>query len=258
MNAERSLYGKKNCILNILNSPQVDSRDFYPLEMLLQAEYVLVINPFQYHLTPVEQDVVKSVFDLFTENLEIAKDFVSIFQSSSDQLFDLQVYQRYQPTSLDRALRTLQYMQFKIGKPGSQLEWMLVSSPLPAILSEDTDGRHVVQANIINHHSAKSNPSILYVGEMPDTISIEGKVISETNLCSGSTLRFTTLTKQMDILDRINSIHSFQKPPDFKVTLRGQNQAYLLLEILSNQTQNNNTANACLVVIDKLKVQKLQ
>jgi hypothetical protein len=255
INAERSLYGKKSSILNILNSPQVDSRDFYPLEMLLKAKYVLVVEPFQYHLNPSEQDVVKSVFDLFTKNLEIAKDFTPISQTKIHQSIGVKIYQRYQPTSLSRALRTLQYLQLKIGNPGSQLDWMLVSNPLPALISKDINDNYVIQANI-DPRNNQSNTSVLYVGQMSDRIKVEGIVPSEADLCWGSTLRFTTLTQQRNTIDRATSIHSPQQSPNIEVTLKGQDKAYLLLEILSHPNQGANPA--CLVVIDKLKIQKIQ
>jgi hypothetical protein len=255
INAERSLYSKKRSILNILNSPQVDSRDFYPLEMLLKAKYVLVVDPFQYHLNPSEQDVVKSVFDLFTENLGIAKDFTPTFQTLIHQSIGVQIYQRYQPTSLSRALHTLQYLRLKIGDAGSQLDWMLVSNPLPALISKDINNSYVIQANI-DPRSNKSNTSVLYIGQMADRIKVEGILPYEADLCWGSTLRFTTLTQERTPLDRATSIHSPQQSPNFKVTLKGQNEAYLLLEILSHPNQGTN--NACLVVIDKLRIQKIQ
>ncbi|HEY9833229.1 MAG TPA: hypothetical protein V6D26_21935 [Stenomitos sp.] len=140
--AEYLLYREEDRVLNTLPAPEVDSRDSYPLEEMLEAQYVVVpsqlpaysSNPTQ---NPVvgewlpnqENDVVNVVFDAFTQNWEFAQDFQRIrteYQFENGVV--VSIYQRRRPTSLATAVRTLRTMQEKIGeRPGSQGNWIILS-----------------------------------------------------------------------------------------------------------------------------------
>jgi hypothetical protein len=69
--------------LNILYTPVTDSGDYYPLENLLKAQYVVVATPFQHHLRTEEQDVVKVGVDIFAQNWEFARDFTRLSEQFS-------------------------------------------------------------------------------------------------------------------------------------------------------------------------------
>lgn len=144
--AERILYGRQGRILNILPSPQVDSRDDYPIETLLQAQYVVIPNPLpDYSSNPTEipvvgewlpnqeLDVVQVVFDAFTQNWEIAQDFQRLpIQFNLEKGAVATIYQRIRPTSISTAVRTLTAMQQQIGepRPGGQRDWIALNQPL--------------------------------------------------------------------------------------------------------------------------------
>jgi hypothetical protein len=64
--------------LNFLTPPQIDSRDSWPLEMLLQAQYVVIAHPVQHHLALEKQLLVKLVYDLFIDDQLVARDFVGL------------------------------------------------------------------------------------------------------------------------------------------------------------------------------------
>ncbi|HBC72753.1 TPA: hypothetical protein DCZ90_03015 [Candidatus Amesbacteria bacterium] len=93
--------------LHILISPQVDSRDWLPLQDLLQAEYVVLSQPFQHHLPESKQKVVSVVYTAFMDNWDIAKDFLPL-----PRTFDLaggvrlRIYHRIRPTSPEIAEKT--------------------------------------------------------------------------------------------------------------------------------------------------------
>lgn len=127
--AEQARYGKDQALLNILDSPIVDSRDRYPLEELLKAQVVILSTPLQTHLRPEEQDVVSAVYNAFTEDWEIARDFELLpeaFNLADDTV--LRIYRRTRPTSLETALRTFDQMKAQINeRPGSQLDWLLLN-----------------------------------------------------------------------------------------------------------------------------------
>ena len=60
--------------LNISLTPQVDTEPA-PVEFLLRAEYVVVATPFQYHLRPEVQNVVRAIIEPFTAGWPLAADF---------------------------------------------------------------------------------------------------------------------------------------------------------------------------------------
>lgn len=87
-------------------APQVDSRDWVPVEDLLEAQVAVVASPFQHHLEPDEQDVVRVAGLVFSDGWELARDF-----ARSPEQFHLrdgvtvQVYVRERPTPAAAALR---------------------------------------------------------------------------------------------------------------------------------------------------------
>jgi hypothetical protein len=140
--AEYLLYPGEERSLNILTSPEVDSRDFYPLEKLLEAQYVVVPSRLpDYSSDPTqlaavgewlpnkEYGVVNVVFDAFTQNWEFARDFKRLpIQFNFEKGVVVSIYQRLRPTSLATAVRTLDTMQQQIGqRPGSQGNWIILS-----------------------------------------------------------------------------------------------------------------------------------
>jgi hypothetical protein len=171
--AEVSLYGESTS-LKILYSPQIDSRDFFPLKPLLQADYVVVTTPFQYHLSQDEQKVVKVVFDVFAQQWKISKDFKKLPEEF--HLYDgavLSVYKRQAPTSLATTLLTFDQMRKYIGRlPGGQSDWLLLTSPTEASPTYDING----QKHSVTMSNDSSLLSFLYAGADPAQYLIAGKV----------------------------------------------------------------------------------
>ncbi|MCA1991627.1 MAG: hypothetical protein LDL41_06210 [Coleofasciculus sp. S288] len=149
--AELLLYGQKQRRLNILQGALVDSRDTYPIEALLQAKYVVVPNPLPDYPgsialqhSPTEfpavgewmlnkdLDVVRVVFDAFTQNWEFAQDFKRLpVQFTLARGAVVSIYERIRPTPVETAVRTLYAMQQQINEqPGGQLDWIEMSQPL--------------------------------------------------------------------------------------------------------------------------------
>lgn len=140
--AESLLYPNEKRFLNILTAPEVDSRDSYPLDELLEAQYVVVPSRLpNYSSDPTqmaavgewlptqEHDVVKVVFDAFTQNWELTQDFKRLpVQFNFENGVVVSIYERLRPTSLATAMRTLHAMQQYIGqRPGSQQDWLILS-----------------------------------------------------------------------------------------------------------------------------------
>src|SRR5262249_37174477 len=99
--------------LNILHwVPLADSRDTYPLDKLMAAEYVVVATPFQCHPHPEEQKVVQVVVNAFTEPWPFARDFVRLPETFTvGDGVQVAVYRRQRPTSLATAIQTLKAME---------------------------------------------------------------------------------------------------------------------------------------------------
>ncbi len=139
---EQVLYAQKDRFLNILPAPEVDSRDYYPLEPLLEAQYVVVPSHLpDYSSDPTQQaavgewlpnkeyGVVNVVFDAFTQNWEFAQDFQRLpVQFQFEKGVVVNIYQRIRPTALSTTVRTLHTMKQQIGEqPGSQGDWIVLS-----------------------------------------------------------------------------------------------------------------------------------
>ena len=112
MHADRTSQPFGGPILSIQTTPQVDSRDWYPIEELVKARFVVVTSPLQFHLPPAEQDVVRLSHDIFTRDWEFAGDF-----SPTPERFRLQrraearVFVRTRETDLAQSLRLLRDMR---------------------------------------------------------------------------------------------------------------------------------------------------
>jgi hypothetical protein len=139
--AEEALYDDQK--LKVIVTPQIDSRDFYPLELLMQAEYVILTTPLQTHLSnPDEQKVVEVVFRAFTEQWEISQDFQELPEKFilTDRAV-LSIYRRIRPTSTDIAVRTFAEMKSFIGRrPGKQPDWIILASPSSANVTVENNG----------------------------------------------------------------------------------------------------------------------
>ena len=86
--------------LYVPHTPHIDSRDGNPTTALLQAQYVVVATPVQYHLPPDEQHIVRTAVEEFTEGRPLARDFELLPDSYT--LADgarVRVYRRTRPST---------------------------------------------------------------------------------------------------------------------------------------------------------------
>ena len=255
--AEMQLYGKENRKLKILESPMVDSRDFYPLRYLPVAQYVLVANPFQYHLSPQEHDVVKVVVDCFQENCQFAQDFQKMPQSFKLQEdITVDIYQRITPTSLKTILNSLKLMQEKIQpKPGSEIDWLVAESKEGDIGMGRKNDQKNVQIHTSLHTKSKS---ILYYGKVPEYITLKG--IFHASNCSGMdqvSLKLMTLNNDGDVINSTEDVlFSVNQSTDFSLSLTGKDAAYLYLTLTPELSSDLNSKidPICYVKLDNLNL----
>jgi len=248
-NAEKVLYKSHN--LKFLHSPDVDSRDFYPLENLLQAQYVAVATPFQHHIRAEEQDVVKVVVDAFTENWSIAHDFTPLpVQFALEEGTVVKAYKRSKETSLATALNTLVAMQNYIGaRPGGQSDWISLNE-VPG---------HVINRRKIQHHywletseSKVPETSFMYINPLPEQVKLTGNLVYTNNSCKGASLQLKTIDRQGKVINSKKIERSPQDVANFTLPMQTKNAAYLVFNI--SVTNSNNSSDRCAVKIEPLSL----
>jgi hypothetical protein len=181
-NAELSQY-KDNSFLQILHSPQVDSRDFYPLDSILRADYIVITTPFQCHLREEEQKVVKFTFDAFSKEWIISRDFQKLpeqFHLMGRAV--LSVYKRQSISSLETILSTFDQMQKYIGRlPGGQSDWISITPRWESNMEYGRQDKQHFSINISNHSPVLS---FLYLGNKRSLTTLTGKVDHSADGCS--------------------------------------------------------------------------
>lgn len=288
--AELLKYGRERRILNVLQVPKVNSRDDYPIQPLLQAQYVVVPSHLpNYPGVPVtapvvgewlpnrEHAVVRVVFDAFEQNWKIAQDFkqeLTQFNLEGDTV--VRIYKRTRPTSLATAVRTLEAIQQQVGvRPGTQLDWISLSSLWNnSSVAQNTDNTHqmIVYAGDAevkkalnmalpkapwdklqdsSNYAPSLNKSFLYLGSLPEKAEITGTVMSLDKPCFSVSLGVAMLNKEGQIISSIGN-QDFSPASSFRMTISGKNAAYLLLNVRS--LDENNLVNACALEMNSLAV----
>ncbi|MEG4054212.1 MULTISPECIES: hypothetical protein [unclassified Microcoleus] len=252
--------------LNTIGRPQIDSRDTYPLPELLQSKYAVVAVPFQQVLPTDEQvlrsheqDVVKFVYDAFTQNWEIARDFQLLpEQFKLENGVTVSVYRRVRPTDTATAVRTLEAMQRQIvDRPGTQLDWISLHQSIYTSanysVSQESDNLY----NIVTHpikNSKKLDTSFLYLGSISDKVKVTGQLNLLNKQCPGVALRLTLWDKQGKLIDSAEMAYSQKSASDLNLLVEGKNPIYLLLEVLSSSQQD--LTNQCRLEINNLAVSR--
>ena len=252
--------------LNTIGRPQIDSRDTYPLPELLQSQYAVVAVPFQQVLPTDEQvlrsheqDVVKVVYDAFTQNWEIARDFQLLpEQFKLENGVTVSVYRRVRPTDTATAVRTLDAMQRQIvDRPGTQLDWISLHQSIYTSanysVSQESDNLY----NVVTHpikNSQKLDTSFLYLGSISDKAKVTGKLNLPNKQCPGIALRLTLWDKQGKLVDSTEMAYSQKSAIGLNLLVEGKNSIYLLLEVLSNSKQD--LTNQCQLEINNLAVSR--
>jgi hypothetical protein len=266
--------------LNIIETSDVDSRDVYPLERLLQSQYILITVPFQHHLLPEEQDVVKVVVDLFadytefsqdfeksprtftldtTENFKLAYSFDQLAKSTpTDTKVAMVIYRRVYPTTLETTLRTLETMRKVVQPiPGSQSNWLILDElgleprRYPAQTQKTINSKAKIQFNAI------SEATLLYFGTIPTIAKLTGELGATGNQCSGLFMQLTALDQQGKEVRSVQIKYSSKdinqkKLVPLSLQLSGENSTYLSLK-LGSYLQGNNV-KYCNITLNNLAI----
>jgi hypothetical protein len=252
--AERALYGWNSARLKFLFAPQIDSRDSWPLEMMLQAQYVVVAHPVQHHLGVEKQRVVKVVYDLFTDSQAMAQDFVRLPKTFLlEEGTVVSIYQRTRPTSLKTALGTLRFMENNLqSRPGGQLDWMVISQTYSYSVKKDRDNGYWVTTHL-SSNSTPSSTTLLYLGEMPDTVvALTGMLAFRGGRCAGATLHLAKVNSRDEITNITDVLHRRKSDSEFALTFPKQDAINVLLTVTS--INEPASIDDCAVEIEKLKL----
>ena len=252
--------------LNTIGRPQIDSRDTYPLPELLQSQYAVVAVPFQQVLPTDEQvlrsheqDVVKVVYDAFTQNWEIARDFQLLpEQFKLENGVTVSVYRRMRPTDTATAVRTLDAMQRQIvDRPGTQLDWISLHQSIYTSANYSVSQKSNNLYNIVTHpikNSQKLDTSFLYLGSISDKAKVTGQLNLPNKQCPGIALRLTLWDKQGKLVGSAEMGYSQKSAIGLNLLVEGKNPIYLLLEVLSSSKQD--LTNQCQLEINNLAVSR--
>jgi uncharacterized membrane protein len=232
--AEWALFGRDRALVNVLPVPDVDSRDYYPLGRLLDAEVVVVGDPVQYHLRPEEQRVLRVVHDLFVRGDAIAQDF-----SEQRIRFDLEddvttlIFRRRQPTSLGVALQTLNVIRSSLSsRPGMQTDWVVVGRAFPWWIERNPGGSTRWVAHPTRRMDSGAATVLAYIGAKPPKMETAGTVHFVDPRCQGATLEFSML----DAAGRLHRVTDVQRRPGedgrFAVGVGSNDAGTLVLRLL--------------------------
>jgi len=232
---EQELFGRDNLKLNILVTPQVDSRDYYPVEMLLKAQYIIVTIPFQHHLKVGEQNVVKVVYDAFIEKWEISQDFVELpeqFILSGGK--NLKIFKRIRATSDDAAIQFfIKMLEYFTRRPGGQPDWIVLHPASSINVSKDKTNKYQLKLNR-NTIANDVNVGLLFADKLRSGILIKGKLDIKSKGCDFDKIIFRGLnTNGQNIESKIVTPSSLVSSQPFSFILRSPDIKYLVIYINS-------------------------
>lgn len=236
--AEQSLYGRAEARLLFLPTQQVDSRDSYPLEGLLQAQLVVIAHPWQrqatpeatmweYHLPREEQDLVRIACAAFLEKWEISDDFQKWpVRFSLENGAEAEIFERIRSSSSLTALRTLDRMRTALGEtPGGQSNWIELSGRRYR-QSQNLDGSCEV---FFRPQSPEGDHgvSLLYLGHTGVRGHIRATLRTE---CPGGQFRLRVNSLRLDALEPL-AVTAHSRPGPFQISYQMDPPAPLLFQV---------------------------
>jgi hypothetical protein len=250
LKAEQALFMDQK--LNLFVTPQVDSRDYYPIQQLLHTKYVVVTTPFQYHLPqPEEQKVVEVVFKAFTEDWGISQDFVRHprqFHLANGAV--LSIFERTRATSQETAIHTFNQMKAFIGRrPGSQPDWILLNPPTAGTPVQNDDGSYHLEIQLPQDPHADPF-ALLYADDVPIQGLISGSLRFLNQDCAGARLaiQMTDADGQTVLSDEKIFSAQISNPDQFFEFRYSSNASNLLISV--DHLSNERSLNTCSVILD--------
>jgi hypothetical protein len=242
--------------LPVVGTSDIDSRDVYPLYRLLKAHYVVVATPFQHHLAPSEQLVVKVVMDTFDQNWRFAQDFkVLPLQFHLEKNMTIKIYERTHPASVDTILETLeQFRNHVVRKPGQETYWLALASEQVTEISKDPifDKTNIFPISV---NPQKSVP-LLYFGKIPQKFKLEGKIsLPQCNTLKTMEMHWTFLNQTGQAIASQKMIQSLEHNRNFSLSSSRRGAFYLRLDLHGNPEQPQ--APNCMISLNNIQIKEV-
>lgn len=235
---DRTLDGQTT--LNVLPIPDTDTRDQYPIERLLQADYLVVATPFQHTINPEDQKVVRVISDMVQQGWQFTKDFRKLpAQFRLEKNVSVSLYRRLRETDLPTTLTTLQTLKTAIGKhPGGQLDWIALDHNPSFFVWRGRDIDHIYPK--LEQNSGYG--SFLYLnppfpGQTHFSVTIDYRSSPQEALrdrtCPGVEFRLNAINVHAQTLYRTKQIYLPTDSPVLRLTVPTDGAAFLMLEVAS-------------------------
>lgn len=181
--ADWAVRGRQAPPLRLLVNPDVDSRDPYPAEVLLAADLAVAVTPWQHHLPPAEQDVVRTMAEQLAQGSGFGRYFrrlpgeVALANGAVVTLFE-----RVGRPDLPGLVQAVHLTIEDVGAPappGGDLAWLEVdpSAEEPGMTVTRTEGPHgAATLRMFLGGEAPPRHRFLYYGELPDHAALRGRL----------------------------------------------------------------------------------
>lgn len=187
------LYRGDAAPLFVLNNPHVDSRDTYPLTVLLAAEVIVLPDPLPMALPPSSEGVERVIHDLFANNSPVVDAFRPLPETYLlEDGTRVTLVERTRPTTLDEAVAALGKMrEYTPRVPGEQAPWVSVGGLSTRITELSGDRPSIIETGRDESGGWVAN-SLIYVGaDVSTEIDAAAEFLDRT--CAGVRLHLGSL-----------------------------------------------------------------
>lgn len=215
--------------LFVLNNPHVDSRDTYPLAVLLAARIVVLPDPLPMSLPPASEGVGRVLHDMFTGSSPEAGAF-RVLQDSYilEDGTRVTLYERTRPTTLGEAIDALARMrQYTPIVPGSQVPWVSVEGLARTTTDPSGDLPPIIEAGRDAGGDWAAN-SLIYVGADAST-AIDGAAEFFDRTCAGVRLRLSSIDGTLPAAATVQFDLTPAGSPSFRIADLGDGARDLLI-----------------------------
>ena len=201
--------------LDIPRIAEVDSRDRYPLGLLLKAGAAVVAEPLQLHLSSESQLTMVAAHTLLTEATPLAADYERLPETYElDHGVRAVIFKRVRISSAATGLDALQRIRRIVPeRPGSEPDWEVLSSVFPfwvsRLLPDATD--------LVAHPNRRGDePATRAVYQSPIVAPRVSGVLTFTDQrCQGVALRFGSLRDDATLEERVSLVRRPGEPGEF-------------------------------------------
>jgi hypothetical protein len=253
--AERQRFADADPVLAILPAPEIDSRDAYPVSTLALAEVVVLAEPFQHHLPPAEQRVVRAAFDAFVDGWEISRDFErepATFRLETG--VEVSVLRRTRPTPIAVIRRTLDQVEAAVARrPGGQPDWVVARADSAGLaLRRDPGGTDTLTARI--EAGGAAGPVLL--SDRPGARQVRGRVSFGDPACPGIAIVLREHRPDGSLLAEHRVVRRPSDPGTFEIGLSRQRFDFVTVEVRrpDDRPASSWPSQGCQITIDSIAI----